>query len=131
VYDYDTQMLSQTISELGTTRYYYKDNALSYVMYEDRSMFLFQYNDMGHLKSRSFIVNNKKVSELVYSYSNGGMISVHNSIENETYRLTFSEEGDVIQILRDGYLPDRTVFTKTTETNYEGDTVSKKLQTVL
>ncbi|XP_060589875.1 uncharacterized protein LOC132745057 [Ruditapes philippinarum] len=126
VYDYDTQMLSQTISELGTTRYYYKDNALSYVMYEDRSMFLFQYNDMGHLKSRSFIVNNKKVSELVYSYSNGGMISVHNSIENETYRLTFSEEGDVIQILRDGYLPDRTVFTKTTETNYEGDTIVTK-----
>jgi hypothetical protein len=59
------------------------------------------------------------------------MMSVHNSIENETYRLTFSEEGDVIQILRDGYLPDRTVFTKTTETNYEGDTVSKKMQTVL
>jgi hypothetical protein len=124
-------MLSQTISELGTTRYYYKDNALSYVMYEDRSMFLFQYNGMGHLKSRSFIVNNKKVSELVYSYSNGGMISVHSPIEDETYRLTFSEEGDVIQILRDGYLPDRTVFTKTTETNtkttetnYEGDTVS-------
>lgn len=94
-------------------------------MYEDRSILLFQYNEIGHLKSRSLIVNNKKVFEEDHVYSNGGMLSVHYPNSNEKFSLTFSEEGDVIQIMRDGYLPDRTVFTDSSETNYEGDTVSQ------
>ncbi|XP_053392818.1 uncharacterized protein LOC123564214 isoform X2 [Mercenaria mercenaria] len=124
-YDYDSGNLREIITNSGTKQYSYnyRDSSLKYVEYDDGSMFIFEYNNLGHISARRFIVANRVVSTQEYIYSDGGMLSVRSEPDENGYNLTFSEKGDIILVKRKGFIPDKTVMTKNMETKYQGDMI--------
>lgn len=104
-------------------RYNYGDNSLKSVTFNDGTMYLLEYNEMGHISGRRYITGNTQSSQQIYTYSDGGMFSVTSLPDDNNYSLTFSETGDVIAVTRPGFYPDKIIANKNTYVNMEGDLV--------
>ncbi|WAR23257.1 WAPA-like protein, partial [Mya arenaria] len=126
-YDFKGELLTSVRTNSDSTTYTYNpDNSLNTISFDDGTRFEFDYNDLGHVKSRRYFISDKEVDRQEYLYTNGGMLSVHSWPAATGYNLTYSESGEIIATHRLGFLPDTVVTTKSTQINYEGDHIVTK-----
>jgi len=113
-----------TDSERKEYRYNYQDSSLRMIKYDGGLTYLFDYNEMGHISGRRYVIGTKEIVRQVYSHTPGGMLRVTSIPDDDNYGMVYSENGQVIAVNRAGYFPDKTVSTKDTHINLDGDLVS-------